>query len=102
MPTVKEALEILDLEIERAKRLKLPCIKVIHGYGSKGTGGKIKAKLKNVLLEKRKCGQIKDYILGEDWSIFNQKTREILNSVNVAKKDKDLEKLNLGVTIIIF
>ena len=59
-------------------------------------------KLRNVLREKQKCGQIKDYILGEEWSIFNDKTREILNLVDCAKKDKDLERLNLGVTIVVF
>ena len=101
MPTVREALEILDLEIERARRQELPCFKIIHGYGSKGVGGKIKISVRNVLRDKKKLGKIKDYILGEEWSIFNQKTRELLAMVPDAKKDGDLERLNLGVTIII-
>ena len=101
MPTVKEAMEILDLEIKRAKNLKCDCIKVIHGYGSTGTGGKIKTKLREVLPKKQREGEIKDFVHGEDWSIFNQKTREVLNSVKDARGDKDLDKFNIGMTVII-
>ena len=101
MPTVREAMEILDLEIKRAKNLKYDCIKIIHGYGSTGTGGKIKTKLREVLPQKIQEGQIKDFVRGEDWSIFNPKTREILNSVKDARGDKDLDKFNIGMTVII-
>lgn len=101
MPTVKEALKILDLEIKRAKSLKYPCIKVIHGYGSTGAGGKIKTKLKDVLPQKIQEGEIKDFIIGQDWSIFNAKTRDILTSVKEAQNDKDLDKFNIGMTIIV-
>lgn len=101
MPTVKQALEILDLEIKRAKNLKYPCIKVIHGYGSTGAGGKIKTKLKEVLPQKIEEGQIKDFICGQDWSIFNSKTREIITSIKGTQNDKDLDKFNIGMTIIV-
>lgn len=101
MPTVKEAMGILELEIKRAKSLKCSCIKVIHGYGSTGTGGKIKTKLKEILPQKREKGQIKDYIHGEDWSIFNKKTREVLSTIKEAQGDKDLDKFNTGMTVVI-
>ena len=74
---------------------------MIHGYGSTGVGGKIKARLKEVLPKKQREGEIKDFVRGEDWSIFNQKTREVLNSVKDARGDKDLDKFNIGMTVII-
>lgn len=101
MPTVKQALKILDLEIEKAKIAGVFCMKVVHGYGSTGVGGKIKAKLEEVLKKKKKNGEIKDFILGQDWSIFNEKTRVVLDKVRCARDDEDLDKFNIGITIII-
>ena len=94
MPVVKQALRILDSEIERAKSAGVPCIKVIHGYGSTGVGGKIKARLMKVLEEKKERGYIEDFIPGKDWSIFNEKTRMVLDRGRGARNDEDLDKFN--------
>lgn len=101
MPTVKEALKILDMEVEKAKSAGISCIKVVHGYGSTGVGGKIKARLTDVLERKKSSGEIKDFILGQDWSIFNEKTRGVLDKVECARSDEDLDKFNIGITVII-
>lgn len=101
MPTVKQALRILDLEIEKAKLSGVACFKVVHGYGSTGVGGKIKTRLSSVLRNKKNSGEIKDYIPGKDWSIFNEKTRMVLDKISNARNDEDLDKFNIGVTIII-
>ena len=39
-PTVAEALKHLNFEIRHAKAAGCPVLKIIHGYGSTGTGGK--------------------------------------------------------------
>lgn len=98
---MRQALKILNLEIERAKSAGVFCIKVVHGYGSTGVGGKIKIKLVEELKRKKNNGDIKDFIQGKDWSIFNEKTRMVLDKVRGARNDEDLDKFNIGITIII-
>ncbi|MBP5427520.1 MAG: hypothetical protein J6Y29_06530 [Clostridiales bacterium] len=98
---MRQALKILDMEIEKARSINISCIKVVHGYGSTGVGGKIKARLDAVLPKKKKDGQIKDFIPGKDWSIFNEKTRHVLDKVSGARNDEDLDKFNIGITVIV-
>ena len=41
-PTADEALRRLTAEIAACRHMKRPVLKIIHGYGSSGTGGKIR------------------------------------------------------------
>ena len=42
MPFVDEALDTLSVELDLARSQGVKVLRVIHGYGSSGTGGKIK------------------------------------------------------------
>ena len=78
MPTVNQAEKRLEMELDTAKRVGIVAAKIIHGYGSNGTGGKLKNAIRRYLLLKKQAGKIKTFVRGEDWSIFNQDTREIM------------------------
>ena len=43
-PTVDQALRRLDAELEAARKMNTPLMKLIHGYGSSGKGGRIRAR----------------------------------------------------------
>ena len=57
--------------------------------------------LLHYLKQLKRAGIITDYIPGEDWSVFNETTRKVLDLDNAFRKDADLDKMNAGVTVIV-
>lgn len=101
MPTVETGQKRLQFEIITARRQGITVIKVIHGYGSSGVGGKLKKCVLEYLSQKKKEGFIRNFASGDDWSIFNPSARDILEKCSELRKDKDLEKGNPGITIVL-
>lgn len=101
MPTVAQAQKRLDMELDAAKRVGIIAVKIIHGYGSSGTGGKLKKAIRNILQTKKNAGKIKAYVPGEEWDIFNQTAREIIGACKEVGKDSDLNRFNSGVTFVL-
>lgn len=57
MPTVDTALRWLEAELHAARKMGRPGLKLIHGYGSSGTGGKIRTACRKYLRrEARRAG----------------------------------------------
>jgi hypothetical protein len=100
MPAVEEARKRLFNEIQKAKREKMTCIKVIHGYGSSGVGGKLRIALRKSLLSKAKEGYLKVVVPGENWTVFDEGARKILEACREMSKDIDLDKGNEGITVV--
>jgi len=100
LPTLDEARRSVIAEIKRAKREGVKVLKVIHGYGSSGTGGKLCIGLRKSFGLRKKEGIIKDFIAGEDFSIFNEKVLNLLEAVPELRGDPDLGAINQGVTIL--
>ncbi len=101
MPASAEALRRIKDSIYSAKRFGAGALKIIHGYGSTGRGGKIRTEARKFLAEEKKNGRIRDYIPGEDFSIFSDNTRRAFALCPELRRDKDLDAYNNGVTIII-
>lgn len=100
--TVEQALANLEIEIEIAMQFKIPALKIIHGYGSHGTGGAIFLAVKkhiNFLLAKKR---ISDIIAGNEWTIETEKARKLLYLSPEWATDEDLNHANPGITIIVF
>ena len=100
-PTVHEALQRLDREIERARRLNHSWLKLIHGYGSTGAGGDIRIAVQKRLHEIVEAGQIAGCIPGEDWSKSSDQAWRMLQAHPELKPDPDLGRRNLGITIVV-
>src|SRR6266404_386040 len=100
LPTLDEARRLVIEEIKRAKREGVKVLKVIHGYGSSGTGGKLCIGLRKSFGLRKKEGIIKDFIPGEDFSIFNETVLNLLEAVPELRGDPDLGTTNEGVTIL--
>ena len=100
MPTLDEARRLVIEEIKRAKADRLRVLKVVHGYGSSGKGGVLCIWLRKSFGLRKKEGAIKEFIPGEDFSIFNPTTLSLLEAVPELRGDHDLNATNSGVTVV--
>ena len=100
MPVLDEARRLVIEEIRTAKREGVKVLKVIHGYGSSGKGGKLNFGLRKSFALRKQEGVIKDFIAGEDFSIFNPTVLALLEAVPELRGDPDLNVTNEGVTIL--
>ncbi len=101
MPTVAEALSRLRHGLALARQQGQSTIKLIHGYGSTGTGGEIRVAVQARLMEMASRGEIKACIFGENWSKSDAQTWELLRSNPELKSDPHLGRKNLGITIVV-
>lgn len=101
MPYAADAVRRLTFEVHHSKDLGCTVLKIIHGYGSSGKGGKIRIAARERLdfLQRKKV--IRGYIPGEKFSIFEEETRRAFLSCPELRKDHDLERSNNGVTFIL-
>lgn len=102
MPSAKDAINLVSSIIEALKGDKPSVVKLIHGYGSTGKGGKIRVQLRNYLSILERNGLIDMYIEGENWDIFNEKAQKMLGKLSYLSKDSDLNRHNNGITFIFF
>ncbi|MGO8925944.1 MAG: hypothetical protein ACLQU3_03475 [Limisphaerales bacterium] len=100
LPTLDEARRLVIEEIKQAKRAGARVLKVIHGYGSSGKGGALCIGLRKSFGLRKKEGVLKDFIAGEDFSIFNEAVLDLLEAVPEMRGDTDLGATNEGVTLL--
>jgi hypothetical protein len=100
LPNLDEARRLVIEEIKLAKRAGARVLKVIHGYGSSGKGGALCVGLQKSFGLRKKEGVIKDFVAGEDFSIFNKTVLDLLEAAPELRGDPDLGAMNEGVTIV--
>lgn len=100
LPPLEEARRLVLEETRRAKREGVRVLKIIHGYGSSGKGGKLCLGLRKSFRLRKKEGVIRDFISGELFSIFHDTTLDLLQAVPELRGDPDLDATNEGVTFL--
>ena len=100
LPILDEARRLVIAEIREARRAGARVLKVIHGYGSSGKGGTLCVGLRKSFGLRKKEGVIKDFIAGENFSIFNPTVLAMLEVIPQLRGDPDLNATNEGVTIL--
>ncbi|MGI6499009.1 MAG: hypothetical protein ACOX0U_09495 [Oscillospiraceae bacterium] len=100
-PVVAAAIRRLTFEIQYSRQLGVSVLKIIHGYGSTGTGGKIRIAARRYLMSLEARGEVKGMIPGERFSIFEEATRQAFSLCGALRHDRDLERHNNGVTFIL-
>ena len=99
-PTVQQALARLELEINLARRQGVMVLKIIHGFGSTGKGGKIRTAVRRELPKMQERGHIAFFVPGEKLTIFEEDTRTLLQICPAFRKDQDIDRCNSGITVV--
>ena len=97
-PTVEVAKTRLLNSLRSYKTEKV--IKVIHGYGSSGVGGKIKTMVHDTLEMLKDQNQIRDFIPGEALVSFMGYADLIQKYKPLILNDSDYKKGNDGITYV--
>ena len=98
MPSVELALAQFEIELESAKAAGIKLIKIIHGYGSNGQGGKICIELRKLLAKFKKEKIISNFMLGNNWNLYNDEARRVIIDNKIVD---NFPNANPGITIVI-
>lgn len=101
MPFVEPALDHLKVVIEEARRVEIDALTIIHGYGSSGKGGVIRKECRSLLDYMCSIGELTDYVTGEDFHRRNGLVKNLLNRFPQLSTNKNLNKNNRGITLVI-
>ena len=100
MPTLEEARKrVLDV-MRSSRKGGVRVLKIIHGYGSSGKGGTLCVGLRKSFALRKKEKVIREYVPGEDFSIFDPRVVSLLEAVPELRGDPDLEATNEGITVV--
>lgn len=100
LPSLDQARRYLLTQIENARRDHVRLLKVIHGYGSTGSGGVLCVGIRKSLRLRVKEGVAVCIVPGEQFSSDANEARELLARYPVLRRDSDFNRANPGVTIV--
>jgi hypothetical protein len=100
MPSLAEAIVRMNQFINTAQHSGMRVIKIIHGYGSSGVGGRLRSGLRQELAKRKQSGKIKDFIPGERFGV-HEETLLYLHQYTQLKVDPDFSMNNPGITVIL-
>ncbi len=100
-PSADFALKRLSSELVRARAHQVKVVKLIHGYGSSGTGGVLRIAVRKELERMKNRGTIKLYVPGENFEIFSADTLKMLEACTPLRNDRDLGRFNNGITLVL-
>ena len=101
LPFVETALKRLTVAITQAQNDQIPLITLIHGYGSSGKGGVIREECRKTLDYMKSRGEIHTVIYGEDFSSHLGAVRDAFRRFPQLSDDRNLNKRNKGITVVI-
>ncbi|MBM9535867.1 hypothetical protein [Desulfobulbus alkaliphilus] len=100
-PMVRQALARMDMELKIAASQGFKVLTLIHGYGSSGAGGAIKAAVRHQLDFFRHQGKIQEVVYGEEFEGRSGRGRQLLRRFPVLAAHRDLNRGNPGITLVI-
>ena len=100
-PTVNVGLLRMDRALVAARSEGVPLLKLIHGYGSTGVGGRLREEVWKALDRFKRNGFIHDFIPGEDFRLSNEASWALVKRDKAIKEDRDFGRGNRGITIVV-
>ena len=100
MPPVDEAIDILSRELALARKQGVKVLRVIHGYGSSGTGGKIKQAVIQELASLCRAGRVHAYVVGDRYSEDTNQGRDLLSQFPGLGSTLVSDRHNPGITFV--
>jgi len=99
-PTVVEARRRLLAEMKPAPGRGGKLLKVIHGWGSSGEGGKLGPAIRKSLRLRVKEGRARLVVPGERFSADSLEGRELVQRHPSVRADRDFNRANPGITVV--
>lgn len=100
LPSVDEARQRLLSEMAAAREGGVSVLKVIHGWGSSGEGGKLGPAVRRSLRLRVKEGKAKLVVSGERFSSDTNEGRELARRHPSVRSDRDFNRANPGITVV--
>ena len=101
MPLVRQALDRLHLELAAGQAQGVRVLTLIHGYGSSGEGGAIKAAVRRQLDYLHHAGRVREIIAGEDFEGRSGRGRQLVRRFPFLAEHRDLNRANAGITLVV-
>lgn len=101
MPLVEEAISRMNMGLQELRVSQEKLVKLIHGYGSTGTGGKIRTGVRGELAAMKRKKLIRDFIPGEDFGPLDAASRKLAESSTTIPRDPDWGRMNPGIAIVV-
>jgi len=99
-PVVDDARRRLLAELESARKTGVKLLKVIHGWGSSGEGGKLGPAIRRSLRLRVKEGRARLVVAGERFSSDSLEGCELAQRHPSVRADRDFNRANPGITIV--
>ena len=99
-PTVDDARRRLVTEMQSARARGVRGLKVIHGWGSSGEGGKLGPAIRKSLRLRVKEGKASFMLPGERFSSDSNEGREFVQRHPTLRNDRDYNRANPGITLV--
>jgi hypothetical protein len=101
-PYVEEALELLTEQLRKCLDLGIKAIILIHGYGSRGEGGRIKWAIQSALENNRYSDRVDEYFFGENVAYGSEAYHTLLKRRPGLKRYlKRFKEGNAGMTVLL-
>lgn len=100
-PTVNVGLLRLDHALASARAEGATLLKLIHGYGSSGAGGRLREEVWKALDRLQRDGSIAGFIPGEDFRLSHETSWELVKRDKAIREDRDFGRGNRGITIVV-
>ncbi len=100
LPTVEEARRRLLAAMDSARSRGIRVIKIIHGWGSSGAGGRLGPAVRRSLRLRVQEGRAVCILAGERFSGDTQEGREFLRRHPALRSDRDCNRANPGITLV--
>ena len=101
MPPVEEAVRRMNMGLQEMRVSRARIVKLIHGYGSTGRGGKICAGVRKELADMKRRKLIRDFIPGEDFGPMDAAARKLAEQEKAVTRDPDYGRMNHGITMVV-
>ena len=101
MPLVEEAVSRMNIALQEMRCSGIRVVKLIHGYGSSGTGGRIRVGVRRELASMKKRKMIRDYFPGENFGPFDEGSRRLAEQNRALTSDPDYGSANHGITMVV-
>lgn len=100
MPSVEEGLERLERALQIAGHEGACILRIIHGYGSTGSGGKLKPACRAMLKQKIALRQIRGFLPGEDYSRSSSAGKALIKRHPALGRTERMDRCNPGITFV--